>query len=317
MRNFTDRNSWRNSRLRQMLPVVAALVVAALCAAGPLRGAKSPQQVAQADPPAAKNAPAKPGGNPADAYLSQAQRTLAARQSVRADLLEIVSLGDPPFRMLGSYVGAGLKLRLEFSVKLPGGAQGSLLEVSDGERLWSQLELPGSKRVTRRDVRQILAALEDARLQPGRAPAANLALGGLPALLASLQRSMQFDALKEETLDGHAVVVLQGRWKNDILARFGATPEAGELPPQVPDLVRIYFAADTQFPEKLLYLKRLPEKKSYRPLVELQFRNVVLDGPLDEREFDFTPPDNIEPEDITRQYIEQLLPPQKPADAKP
>jgi hypothetical protein len=252
--------------------------------------------------------------NAAEEYLRRAHSALVARQSIQAEIHELVHLSDPPFHMTGTYVSAGLRTRLSYTVKLNSGATGSLVEVCDGERLWSVTELPGSKRVTRRDVRQILAAVQSAQGQPNRAAAVDLALGGLPALLASLQRSMQFDALAEETSDGRKLVIVQGRWKPEMAQRLGGDASGQGLPAHIPERVRIYFAEDTQFPERVLYLKRFEEKKPFRPLVDLQFRHVQLDGPVDPKQFEFTPPENIEPEDVTRQYLEQLFPPEPAKD---
>jgi len=250
---------------------------------------------------------AKP--NPAEEYVRHAQLKLVSRQTVQAEIDELVQT-DPPFHMTGTYASAGLRMRLNYQVKLGGGAGGSLLEVCDGERLWSVTTLPGTKRVTRRDVRQILAAMETAKTRPDRAAVVDLALGGLPALLASFQRSMAFDALKEETIDDRKFMVVQARWKPDVAQRFGGDASGGRLPPHVPDLARIYFAADTEFPVRILYLKKPEDKKIFKPLLDLQFRNVVLDGQVDDKLFEFTPPDDVEAEDVTQQYLEQLLPPE-------
>lgn len=247
-------------------------------------------------------------------FLKSAQQAISKHRSIRAEVVETIGLTDPPFKMTGTYLAAGLKLRLNYQSKVPSGATGSLTEVCDGERLWSLTELPGTKRVTRRDIRQILAAVESARMKPERAAAVDLALGGLPALLTSLQRTMVFEAMKEETIDQRPVVILQGKWNDEWHGKLAG--KKGELPPHLPEAVRVYFAADTQFPERLLYLKQQPSKK-YKPLLDLQFRNVVLDGPVDDREFDFTPPENVEPEDVTRQYLDQLFPSEaKPAEKK-
>ena len=259
----------------------------------------------------------KSSSNPAEDYVRRAHLALVSRQSIRAEIDEQVNLTDPPFRMTGTYVSAGLRTRLSYTVKLYGGATGSLLEVCDGERLWSVTDIPGAQRVTRRDVRQILAAVQNAKSQPDRGAAVDLALGGMPALLASLQRSMKFDAITEETADGRKLVVVQGRWKPEVAQRMGGDQSGGGLPLHIPDLTRIYFAADTSFPERVLYLKRPEEKKTYRPLIDLKFRNVVLDGPIDEKAFEFTPPENVEPEDVTRQYLEQLFPSESAGKDKP
>jgi outer membrane lipoprotein-sorting protein len=249
---------------------------------------------------------------PAD-YLKAAQERIGQHRTIRAEITELVGLTEPPYKMTGTYLSAGLKLRLNYQAKLPSGASGQFTEISDGERLWSLTELPGSKRVTRRDLRQILAAVESAKMRPERAASVDLALGGLPALLSSVQRTMDFDAMKEETDGPHKVVILQGKWNEEWLAKL--VGKKGDLPAHIPDSMRLYFAADTAFPERLVYLKQQPNKK-YKPLLDLQFRNVVLDGPVDDREFDFTPPEDVEPEDVTRQYLDQLFPKEeKPAAA--
>lgn len=238
-------------------------------------------------------------------YLKSALKQLEQRRSIRAGVVERVHLTEPPYKMSGTYLAAGLKLRLNYQAKLPNGATGQMTEVSDGERLWSFTELPGAKRVTRRDLRQILAAAESARPSPERAAGIDLALGGLPALLTSIHRSMDFDALKEETVEQRKMVILQGKWNEEWLGRLAA--KNGEIPGHIPDALRVYFAADTVFPERFLYLKLQPNKK-YKPLLDLQFQNVVLDGSVDDREFDFTPPEDVEPEDVTRQFLDQLFP---------
>lgn len=238
-------------------------------------------------------------------YLKSALKQLEQRRSIRAGVAERVHLTEPPYKMTGTYLAAGLKLRLNYQAKLPNGATGQMTEVSDGERLWSFTELPGAKRVTRRDLRQILAAAESALPSPERAAGIDLALGGLPALLTSIQRSMDFDALKEEMVEQRKMVILQGKWNEEWMGRLAG--KSGEIPGHIPDALRVYFAADTAFPERFLYLKLQPNKK-YKPLLDLQFQNVVLDAPTDEREFDFTPPEDVEPEDVTRQFLDQLFP---------
>jgi hypothetical protein len=248
-----------------------------------------------------------PPGSPAD-LLAAAHQRLIGHTHIRADLQELVAVKEPPFRMSGSYVSAGLKLRLEFTAKLPGNVQGSLLEVCDGERLWSVTELPGGTRVTRRDVRQILAAMEQARGRPEQAATVDLALGGLPALLTSLTRSMQFHSVKAESLSGRGFWVLSGKWKPDVVRQLTGS-DAAKLPPHIPEAVRVYLAQETLFPERIVYLRLPSGGGGLKPVLDLRFTNVVLNGPIDAQEFEFTPPENVEPEDVTRQYLDQLFPP--------
>ncbi len=238
--------------------------------------------------------------------MKQAHAQLLSRRTIRAELVEVATLTEPPLRMTGRYVSAGLKLRLEYQVQLAGGVSGSLVEVCDGERLWSLMQLPGSQRVTRRDVRQILVAAEKARMRPDRAAAVDLALGGLPALITSLQRNMNFESVKEDTLDDQPVLVLTGRWTKELAQQLGGDAKSPQYPEHIPDACRLTLGADSLFPVRLSYFKR--QDQGLRMLLDLRFRDVVLEGPIDDNEFRFTPPDATEPEDVTREYIDQLFP---------
>lgn len=241
--------------------------------------------------------------------LTAAHQRMLAHTHIRAELQEVVAIKEPPFKMAGNYVSAGLKLRLNFNVKLPDGAKGSLLEVCDGERLWSVTELPGSTRVTRRDVRQILAAMDQAKNRPDRAAAIDLALGGLPALLTSLSRSMQFQSVKSESAAGREFWMVSGKWQPEFHRQLTGKDSKANLPAHIPEAVRVYLAKDTLFPERIVYLKQNVDSEDWRPLLELRLTNVVLNGPVDPQEFEFTPPESVQPEDVTRQYLDQLFPP--------
>ncbi|OYW15575.1 MAG: hypothetical protein B7Z55_14980 [Planctomycetales bacterium 12-60-4] len=227
----------------------------------------------------------------AQELIKQAHAQLLSRRSIRAELTEVATLTEPPLHMTGRYVSAGLKLRLEYQVQLAGGVTGSLTEVCDGERLWSLMQLPGSQRVTRRDVRQILVAAERAKTQPNRAAAVDLALGGLPALITSLQRSMSFEDVKDDQLDGQPVLLLTGRWTTELAKQLGGDAQSPRFPDHIPDACRLTLAADNLFPLRLSYFKR--QEKGLRMLLDLRFRNITLDGPVDENEFRFTPPEPL------------------------
>jgi hypothetical protein len=268
--------------------------------------ASSPAKSAKPDPAQAKQA---------QTLLKQAHAALLSRRTIRADVLELATLSEPPLRMTGTYVSAGLKLRLDYQVRLPGNVEGSLLTVCDGERLWSLMKLPESQQVTRRDVRQILAAAERYQGNPERAASVDLALGGLPALLTSLQRSMSFDAVKEDTLDEQPVWILNGRWNSQLATELGGDATKPNYPEHIPDGVRVSLVKDSLFPARLLYVKR--REVGLRPLLDLRFRNVVVDGPVTDEEFRFTPPEATEPQDVTRQYIEQLFPESAQIDEAP
>jgi outer membrane lipoprotein-sorting protein len=251
-------------------------------------------------------------GAEAAEFLDRVRQELQTHQSVKADLSQTVSIGEQQFKVTGQYLSSGnsssgLKLKLNYLVVPDQGAEGEMLEVCDGKELWTVLTLPGSKRVTHRNVLQIQKAALAANQKgvPESTLNVELGLGGLTALLASLERTMVFDAMKQEEVDGHQRTIVQGRWKKEYSQRFPKGKD-DSLPAFVPDLVRLYVDSQTLFPERLLYLKKQPEKKALRPLVNLELRNVELDGPVDEREFKFDIPEGVVPEDVTKMYVDRI-----------
>lgn len=248
----------------------------------------------------------------AQAYFDQAVKKLAAHQTIQAKLVEQVTISDQPIRLIGRYVGQANKLRLELAVKLTGDVEGSLLEVSDGEILWNQTVIAETK-VTLRNLKQIAAAMAEQPSSESTSWDVELGLGGISGLMSSLQRTMDFEQQREETQGGIDFVIVQGKWKPEFTEKWQRTKDQ-PLPSYVPDLLRIYFNAETLFPQRFLYLKKNPEKQTYRPLVRLEFQDVQLDGAVEASEFEFTPPEDLVPEDVTQQYIDQLTRKNTPPD---
>lgn len=245
--------------------------------------------------------------SPAKEFFERIRQELPNHQSIKAKMEQVVSIGDQNFKVDGEYLSAGKKLKLAYTVVPDQGIHGKMLEVCDGKELWTLQELPESKRVTRRNIQQILSAAVTASKRDVPEANANveLGLGGLVALFASLERTMVFDAIKQDEADGHPQTIIQGRWKKEILQRYPKDKE-DSLPIFIPDLVRIYVNTQTLFPEKLLYLKKNSQKKTFRPLVSLEFQNIEFDVPVDDKDFVFKIPDGVVPEDITKQYLDRM-----------
>ncbi len=269
----------------------------------------SAQVIAQPDaapetPPATSEA--------AQDYLGNALTAISAYKSIQAKLVEQIQITTPPIRMTGSFQEQGRKTRLELKVKLRGDSHGTLLEVSDGDLLWSEMALTETKQVSLRDLKQIAAALADAPTSAAADGSAGLGLGGLTGLLTSLHRTMTFDQMREESDNNGHRIVIQGQWNDEFAQKWKKNPE-DPLPAYIPDRVRIYFDAATSFPTRLVYLKRNPEKGSFRPILRLEFEDVKFNDAIDDEAFQYTPPEGIVPEDITQQYIDQLKPRTPPA----
>jgi len=238
----------------------------------------------------------------ATAYVAEAHRSLANRRSIQAAISQVVAINGTKLELKGRYVNSGLKLRLELATRLPGGSEGRLLEVCDGNVLWSQMDLIDTHRVTRRDVRQILAAVSAGSANPQAILTAELGLGGIPGLLAGLQQDVDFQELSELPEEDVTRVLVRGVWKPAFLQKIGA---GRELPPYIPEQIQIVFHPTTLVPEEIRYLKAVKEGGT-QTLVVLKFHEVLLDEAVHDQLFLFMPPEDIVPEDVTRQYVEQI-----------
>lgn len=270
--------------------------------------------------------------------LRIARQRLRSYESVRADLIQTAVIGGRSFRSEGTYLQGRnfqLKMSLEFNLGEQGAYQASMLQVCDGQVLWtshrhlnnlkqtSKPDVPDpeteiEQRITRRDVRQILREAALHKQVHLSLLSAELGLGGVSELLSSLEQSMAFGKVREEKNDGKPFLVFQGRWNLDVLENFLKEEELEELrsgdsprklprlPEHVPDMVRLYFDRETLFPRRVLYLKRRESAHSLSPMLSLNFVNIVLNAPVDADEFDFVPPDKVYPQDITPKYIKRI-----------
>jgi hypothetical protein len=170
----------------------------------------------------------------------------------------------------------------------------------------------------RRDVQQILRAAPNAKNASLPIHAADLGLGGVSAMLASLERSIVFEQVKDEEFEGKTYRVVQGRWNPERLASIFAQmgPAVQQLEAFVPDRVRIYFESETLFPVRIMYLKQTsPERRTFRPMVTLEFHDVEFDAPLPADTFTYQPPSGVEETDDTANFIRLLQGP--PAAGSP
>ncbi len=245
--------------------------------------------------------------------LQESRNGLFLRRSVNARLQEKVAIAGSTFQASGTYqAGVFPRLRLSYEVKV-GKTTGTILEVCDGQLLWTvqEIRVAGSEEPTVKVSRTVIDDVLKANNESGNIPETNLiagmGVGGLPALLASLEKSMSFDAIKLAEYDGQTYSVVQGRWNDDYLARLGGA-DGKPLPEFVPDRVRIYFDQQTLFPTRILYLKKAPdeEKLPYRLLLSLEFSDIVLDGPVSEEQFRYVPPDEIDVENRTRKFVDMI-----------
>lgn len=245
------------------------------------------------------------------AVLEEARKKLGEYQSVKADLTERISFQDHSFTAKGSYLqGKRNQVRLEMTVEL-GGNRGALLEICDGNILWTRHDIIDQTQVTRRDVQKILQAVEKSG---GRftesSMIADLGLGGLAGILAGIAADMEFKKPVEETLDGTPVIIIDGQWNETYLNRFRTDPKIApkdvQLPAFVPDQIRIVLQKETLFPRRITYLKRNPGGKVTSPMLILEFSKVVFNGKVSNEQFQYVPDQQNTPTDVTQMYLQRI-----------
>jgi outer membrane lipoprotein-sorting protein len=279
-----------------------------------------PDEPAPAGPGAAtagQNAPAQ--------ALKQARNQLLKSTSFSATVVEKVEILDKSYKAEGRYLQTALKpndwhMRMELVVKV-GDAEGALLEVCDGEVLWTRVEVDmGRKKdkkdvkeasITRRNVAEIMSAarkLGDPKTETTLI--ATLGLGGLPALLAAIEQEMEFTEVSEAMLRDRPMTVVHGIWSEAFTQKLTGTPQGQPrpsiLPAFVPDAVRVYIDRETGFPHRVQYLKKLVGRGVFKPLLTLDFLDVSLNEPINPAEFDYKPPEGVTPVEQTKAFVDML-----------
>ena len=278
-------------------------------------------------------APAEPRS--AAEELKHSREQIQKCSSISARIVERIEILEKGYKAEGRYLQTALKandwhMRLELTVKI-GKSEGALLEVCDGEVLWTRIEIdqgakqdkrtPKELTLIRRNISEIMSAarrLGDANIEKHNIIA--LGLGGLPALIAAIEQDMKFDEMEEGTLRERPVLVIHGTWSDAYAQRLRDPQQQGQpgqrasslLPVFVPDAVRIYIDRETGFPLRIMYLKNLigrgtVDKPIQKPMVTLDFLDVVLNQPINNQDFDYQPPEGVTPAEKTKEWIDRLL----------
>ena len=281
---------------------------------------KKSSDAAPGDKPATESTPEDKAG--ADQLLSEARSQLLNRQSLQADMQQQIILGERRLEAAGTYLsGPFPKLRLEYKIRV-GSMQGALTEICDGTILHTEKAIGkvGAKDpdvvYTRRDVQKILAATENSLNLPVASLGAEMGIGGLPAILASIDRCMIGQRVTDEEFEGQKCRVYYGRWDPVILQKYqaGLGENAKEilanLVPFFPDSVRVHFAADTLLPVKITYLKNEQNETGAvtgeRAIMFLAFRNMKMDQPVLPTAFKFVLPTGREEVDTTNDFLKLI-----------
>jgi hypothetical protein len=304
--------------MKHRLPILPAIALGALAAigAGMLAvhardGAKveqTPEPIRTALTPAPR----------AGDLVEQALRQLASHQTVAAAINLTSSVFGESLVASGQYLQGpkdSRRLRMELKVQL-GEKVCSLQQISDGQALWIRRTTITQSFLGRVDVPRALVALQQADLRP---TVEGLALGGLPLLLDSLYRGVEFRAARTDRLGAMPVMVISGTWKPSLLVHFlpdqreaieaGTPADLGRMPAYAPNEVEVFLGRDDLFPYKIDFLhSRTPGTRASgdRVLASIKFVDVKIDAPIEASQFIYQPGE-IVPIDETAAFVGRMM----------
>lgn len=275
-----------------------------------------------------ENAPLAVAGNSAskgvisegDALLSRAQARIAECRSLEANLRHRVALFGNELIGAGLYQqqgqGSELRLRLELRTQLSD-KPASQIQVRDRNYLWMYEDV-ATPTLLRVDMARVQAAQRQKAGLDSRSPVAELALGGMSKLMAGLRASFRPVSVVPGHLENVPVWAIELEWKPEMLAVLipeqaaaaatGPTFDLSKLP-QMPERAMLYLNQQHFFPERIEYQRRSWDGRAgegrgaYRPIVSVDFIGVKFDEPIDERQFEYQPPPQLAPVDITEEVL--------------
>ncbi|BBO34943.1 hypothetical protein PLANPX_4555 [Lacipirellula parvula] len=252
-------------------------------------------------------------------------RSLERRPNIAAKVRQIVRVDDERLSGQGTYwqQGVGNLRRTRWELETMVGADlAYVTQVYDGEYVWTDRKLPGTRKVTRvhlEGVRRALVGQEPAG-QGGVLPSFSdaAARGGLSQLLASLARCYTFSAPQAMQMGEQTMLAVLGTWRPEQLEKEWAglsTKPPDEWPAHLPHHVLLYIDSSELFPYLIEYragadagLVSEPNGvfATRNPLALFEFHDVQFFGAtMPASLFQYTPPDPSYT-DVTGRVIEEL-----------
>ena len=278
-------------------------------------GSSPPGFKVETDP--SKNAPAEPPTD-AEKFIDASIQKVRALQSISADITQTAEILNQKFELKGQYLKApNQKIRMQLTLSGLDSATGSMLQVCDGEILWDVQQVLDSQSYRKRRIGDILKKVNDPRMDVTLREQilAQLGFAGPESLLVGLRKSIKFETMTEDTLNGKKVVIVQGEWKDrSSLVAPGQPPLPmnAPLPAYVPSIVRAWIGKEDGWPYQLRLVGRAPSEINLnqaqlgpdgRPIrrpsvgpkvtpsaMTLSYSNVLLNPTLKPEQFAFTAP---------------------------
>jgi hypothetical protein len=208
---------------------------------------------------------ALPAGGPSGDQLVQEMisRSLERRPNITAKVRQMVRVGDERLTGQGKYWQQGIgnlrRTRWELET-LVGDDVAYVTQVYDGEYVWTDRKLPGTRKVTRVGIEALRRELSaQGRGGEGEGLAGwndAAARGGLSQLVASLARCFTFSSPQPMQLGDRTMLAVVGTWRAEKLERewpgLSSKPPAS-WPSHLPHHVLLYIDSSELFPYLIEY----------------------------------------------------------------
>jgi hypothetical protein len=163
-----------------------------------------------------------------------------------------------------------------------GATEGTVQVVSDGSTLWQATRVGKGKwtKQSRVQLKEVLALLD----RPDTSPVARdefyqgQGCGGLPTLLPSLRQRMDWVRKEVVRRNDRLFVKLTGTWTPAVAAVLA--PAGKPWPPHLARQCRLYLDPQSSWPHRLEWWGPDPARGDEVLLVEMEFRDPVLNRPL-------------------------------------
>lgn len=272
-------------------------------------GAAPPATVPAAPAQPASLATPRLGSGSADEFVQQAIDKSEQVSALTAKVRCVGNLFKVNLELEGRYWqlnrGGRTQVRYELTRKVPGTTSSSpsrVLQISDGRFLWEISEQGTKRSVGRTDLRQLQEHPWSDKLA-----ALRLGTGGLPKLLTSFQRDLDWKHVDASELDGIPVWQLTGTWKKHRAAMVsqGQPEQIDKWPPHIPDSIQLMLGKDDLIPYRIDF------RRGSGSLMVCELFEVATPAVLDEDLFRWL---NAEPqiEDRTESLRSSIEATQKP-----
>lgn len=250
--------------------------------------------------------------------IQTVQWNLSQKKVIAASISQSFTILGHVFQGTGAYLekneNNNRSLRMEINY-VSGEDRFDLLYVSDGRKFWMAKDAGAGRLVTFIDLFLLQPQEmhnENAFTKAGGSSSAlslsnpQIAIGGLSQLLSQIFRYFDFTEFTESTNDQNETQTynIAGTWKPETFP-FPESVKQGiidweNVTEDIPDKLEIVFGASDLFPYKIIYTRN--RQKDKIPISLIQFTDVSFSTRISPVQFNFDPPAETTPIDMTPQF---------------